>query len=161
MAAFAPLASGDPEQVGRYRLAGRLGQGGTGRVYLARSPSGRTVAVKVVRTVLVEVLPYAFAGAPADARLWSPRRGRCRHFLSVRRDHRPLLVPGPPAAVADGLLARAPTDQVRPAVHGQAASRPASMRPTIRNAASVRPPKVCRWGPVGAWAGRYPARFHV
>ncbi|MCX4819861.1 serine/threonine-protein kinase [Streptomyces sp. NBC_01142] len=54
MAAFAPLASGDPEQVGRYRLAGRLGQGGMGRVYLARSPSGRMVAVKVVRAVLAD-----------------------------------------------------------------------------------------------------------
>ncbi|MFG2522386.1 PQQ-binding-like beta-propeller repeat protein [Streptomyces sp. NPDC048527] len=54
MAALAPLASGDPEQVGRYRLAGRLGQGGMGRVYLARSPSGRMVAVKVVRAVLAD-----------------------------------------------------------------------------------------------------------
>ncbi|MEU9095119.1 serine/threonine-protein kinase [Streptomyces sp. NPDC048428] len=54
MAAFAPLTSGDPEQVGRYRLVGRLGQGGMGRVYLARSPSGRMVAVKVVRAALAD-----------------------------------------------------------------------------------------------------------
>ncbi|MGW7487014.1 hypothetical protein [Streptomyces sp. NPDC054786] len=54
MAAFAPLASGDPEQVGRYRLAARLGLGGMGRVYLARSPSGRTVAVKMVRAALAD-----------------------------------------------------------------------------------------------------------
>ncbi|WP_405611872.1 PQQ-binding-like beta-propeller repeat protein [Streptomyces sp. NBC_01508] len=54
MVAFAPLASGNPEQVGRYRLAGRLGQGGMGRVYLARSPSGRMVAVKVVRAALAD-----------------------------------------------------------------------------------------------------------
>ncbi|MEV5972137.1 protein kinase [Streptomyces sp. NPDC051921] len=46
-----PLEAGDPESVGdgRYRLIGRLGQGGMGVVYLGRSRSGRAVAVKVVR----------------------------------------------------------------------------------------------------------------
>ncbi|MFH9727812.1 protein kinase [Streptomyces sp. NPDC017254] len=44
----------DPRQVGRYRLAGLLGAGGMGRVYLGRSPSGRLVAVKVVRPELAD-----------------------------------------------------------------------------------------------------------
>lgn len=35
-------------------MLGRLGAGGMGRVYLARSPGGRTVAVKVVRAELAE-----------------------------------------------------------------------------------------------------------
>ncbi|GGO57440.1 serine/threonine protein kinase [Streptomyces daqingensis] len=43
-----PLEPDDPRTVGPYRLLRRLGAGGMGRVYLGRSPSGRTVAVKVV-----------------------------------------------------------------------------------------------------------------
>ncbi|MFJ9768784.1 protein kinase [Streptomyces erythrochromogenes] len=49
-----PLEAGDPTSLGegRYRLVGRLGQGGMGVVYLGRSQSGRAVAVKVVRPEL-------------------------------------------------------------------------------------------------------------
>src|SRR5579862_9447163 len=43
------LIPGDPAQVGKYRLRGRLGQGGMGQVYLAQSPGGRLVAVKLIR----------------------------------------------------------------------------------------------------------------
>ncbi|MER5476429.1 serine/threonine-protein kinase [Streptomyces sp. NPDC002734] len=48
------LGAGDPERVGPYRLVRRLGAGGMGRVYLARSKGGRAVAVKVVRPELAE-----------------------------------------------------------------------------------------------------------
>jgi serine/threonine protein kinase len=47
-----PLDEADPGQVGPYVLLGRLGAGGMGRVYLARSPGGRLVAVKVVHAHL-------------------------------------------------------------------------------------------------------------
>ncbi|WP_416962364.1 protein kinase domain-containing protein [Streptomyces sp. Agncl-13] len=42
------LDGSDPSHIGRYRLVGRLGEGGMGRVYLARSPGGRPAAVKVI-----------------------------------------------------------------------------------------------------------------
>ncbi|MFF8394326.1 protein kinase [Streptomyces sp. NPDC016172] len=46
------LGPGDPQGIGAYRLLARLGAGGMGHVYLARSERGRTVAVKLVREEL-------------------------------------------------------------------------------------------------------------
>ncbi|WP_410099167.1 serine/threonine-protein kinase [Streptomyces sp. STR69] len=43
------LGAADPQRIGAYRLLARLGAGGMGHVYLARSDRGRTVAVKLVR----------------------------------------------------------------------------------------------------------------
>ncbi|MFC8794935.1 serine/threonine-protein kinase [Streptomyces cinereoruber] len=47
-----PLNAEDPVRIGPFRLIGRLGVGGMGRVFLARSAGGRTVAVKVVHAEL-------------------------------------------------------------------------------------------------------------
>ena len=47
-----PLSEGDPRWVGQYRVHARLGSGGMGRVYLAFSPGGRAVAVKVIHPEL-------------------------------------------------------------------------------------------------------------
>ncbi|MDX6362778.1 MAG: hypothetical protein QOC85_1788 [Streptomyces sp.] len=48
------LGAGEPQRIGGYRLLARLGAGGMGQVYLARSGRGRTVAVKLVRQELAE-----------------------------------------------------------------------------------------------------------
>ncbi|WP_239115999.1 serine/threonine-protein kinase, partial [Streptomyces sp. SID8499] len=48
------LGAGDPQRIGAYRLLARLGAGGMGQVYLARSDRGRTVAVKLVRRELAQ-----------------------------------------------------------------------------------------------------------
>ncbi|MEU3777459.1 serine/threonine-protein kinase [Streptomyces sp. NPDC032472] len=44
-----PLRDVDPAHIGAHALLARLGAGGMGQVYLARSPGGRLVAVKVIR----------------------------------------------------------------------------------------------------------------
>ncbi len=49
-----PLRPRDPRQLGGYELIGRLGEGGMGRVYLARAQSGQLVAVKVLREAIAE-----------------------------------------------------------------------------------------------------------
>ncbi|MBD0695104.1 serine/threonine-protein kinase [Streptomyces sp. CBMA123] len=48
-----PLSSVDRRELGGYRLLGRLGAGGMGIVYLARSVTGRAAAVKVLRPELL------------------------------------------------------------------------------------------------------------
>jgi WD40 repeat protein/predicted Ser/Thr protein kinase len=42
------LSAGDPQRIGDYWLAGRLGSGGQGVVYEAYDPGGRRVAIKVL-----------------------------------------------------------------------------------------------------------------
>lgn len=57
-----PLQTGDPEALGPYRVASRLGSGGMGTVYLAHAPDGRPVAIKVIRPELAPGLPVPLRG---------------------------------------------------------------------------------------------------
>ncbi|MFE0133821.1 hypothetical protein ACFWY6_19980 [Streptomyces sp. NPDC059037] len=43
--AHTPLSADDPREIGGYRLHARLGAGGMGVVYLARTPGGRALAL--------------------------------------------------------------------------------------------------------------------
>ncbi|MEV4425166.1 protein kinase [Streptomyces sp. NPDC049602] len=49
---LSPLTHDDPADIATYRLLARLGSGGMGTVYLARTPGGRTVALKTVHARL-------------------------------------------------------------------------------------------------------------
>ncbi|MET7452004.1 bifunctional serine/threonine-protein kinase/ABC transporter substrate-binding protein [Streptomyces sp. NPDC005574] len=49
-----PLRTSDPARLADYRLLGRLGAGGMGVVYLARSAGGSLVALKVIREEYAE-----------------------------------------------------------------------------------------------------------
>jgi serine/threonine protein kinase len=54
LAGTGELRANDPRRIGSYQVLRRLGSGGMGRVYLARSPGGRAVAIKVIRPDLAE-----------------------------------------------------------------------------------------------------------
>ncbi len=68
---LSPLLAADPAQVAGYRIAGRLGSGGQGVVYLGVDPAGEQVAVKMLR-VEDDLSRTQFAKEVASARRVAP-----------------------------------------------------------------------------------------
>src|ERR1700691_896647 len=71
------LTADDPRLLGEFRLRGRLGEGGIGRVYLGLSPGGRAVAIKVVHpslasdTEFLRMFQYEVASAKAVSGIYT------------------------------------------------------------------------------------------
>ena len=107
-----PLGEGDPRWVGRYRIQARLGSGGMGRVYLAFSPGGRAVAVKVIHPELARDPAFLarFGHEVAAARQVSGAYTAPVVDASGEGDDPPWLatvfVPGP--SLADAITAHGP-----------------------------------------------------
>lgn len=107
------LSDGDPQMVGDYRLVGRLGQGGMGVVYLAQTPTGKPVAVKVIRSEWAADSTYRQRFAQeveAALRVSSPYTARLLH--ADTDSEQPYLVseyvPGP--TLADHVTQNGPLD---------------------------------------------------
>ena len=99
-ARLAPLALDDPDEIGAFRLIGRLGAGGMGVVYFGRDASGYPAAIKTVRAEYAADPGYR-ARFAREVDLAQRVRGRCIAPLLAAGpdDDRPWLavayVPGP------------------------------------------------------------------
>jgi hypothetical protein len=107
------LAPGDPERIGPYRLHARIGAGGMGVVYLASDPSGREVALKLVREELAAD-PGFRARFAREVRAGQRVGGMCTaHYLDADLDSgRPYLVSEyvPGGNLADYVSAHGPLE---------------------------------------------------
>jgi hypothetical protein len=117
------LTADDPRLLGEFRLRGRLGEGGMGRVYLGLSPGGRAVAIKVVHPSLasdsdfLRLFQYEVASAKAVSGIYT-----APVVATGLDDHPPWLatafVPGPSLAQVVREHGSLPEPALRPLLAG-------------------------------------------
>ncbi|MGW2836798.1 serine/threonine-protein kinase [Streptomyces sp. NPDC001493] len=156
-----PLTPQDPPRVGPFRLLGRLGTGGMGRVYLARAEGGRTVAVKVVHAQFAVVDEFRIRFAREVAAL--ERVGSAGTAPVIAADTEAALpwvaiayVPGPSLRTVVGDRHKRRASRTWAEGHGEAAERG---RP--EPATQVRPLPVNSVRFLAAGLGRALAHIHA
>ncbi|MVO86884.1 PQQ-binding-like beta-propeller repeat protein [Streptomyces sp. p1417] len=113
-----PLLADDPCALGGHRLLARLGAGGMGQVYLARSPGGRLLALKTVHAHLA-----------ADARFRERFRREATAARAVTGAHTAAVVDADPDAEQPWLAtAYLPGVTLRQAVGGTGPLTPETVR---------------------------------
>ncbi|NUO45951.1 MAG: serine/threonine protein kinase, partial [Streptomyces sp.] len=112
------LRERDPAHIGAYTLLARLGAGGMGQVYLARSPGGRHVAVKVIRDEITDH-PEALARFRREVEtVRAVRSAYTAHLIDASLDTAPYwlateYVAGPTLSAAVAAHGPLPADSAR------------------------------------------------
>ncbi|NUP21966.1 MAG: serine/threonine protein kinase, partial [Streptomyces sp.] len=112
------LRERDPAHMGAYTLLARLGAGGMGQVYLARSPGGRLVAVKVIRDEITDH-PEALARFRREVEtVRAVRSAYTAHLIDASLDTAPYwlateYVAGPTLSAAVAAHGPLPADSAR------------------------------------------------
>jgi eukaryotic-like serine/threonine-protein kinase len=83
------LLAADPREVGPYRISGRLGSGGMGQVFLGVSPTADRVAVKVIKSPLLDDADFRERFAQEVVNLKTVYGARVARFEGAGLDDEP------------------------------------------------------------------------